>query len=109
MTTIEDIIEFYGHSNADVLEAMDGEGAGVIWTIPPCSPEGLKQGIRQLIRSKATKIRWIRKVRLNSRSAGPIEAVAIYRLPGIEQQVFRLDTGEEIVVGPLRDTCLMTS
>ena len=109
MTNIEDIMEFYQRSNADVLEALDGHGAGILWTIPPCSPEALKQAIRQLTRCKATRVRWIRKLRLNSRAKGNIEAIGIYLLPDMEQRIMCLATGEEIAVGLLRDECFVTA
>lgn len=102
-------MEFYQRSNADVLEALDGEGAGVLWTIPPCSPEALKQAIRQLTKCKATRIRWTRKLRLNSRGDGEIEAVGIYLLPNMDQRIFRMDAGGEIVMGLLRDDCFATA
>ena len=105
MTNIEDIMEFYQRANADVLEALDGEGAGVLWTIPACSPEALKRAIRQLTTCKATRIRWTRKLRLHSREEGTIEAIGIYLLPNMEQGIFRMDTGGEIKIGLLRDDC----
>jgi hypothetical protein len=106
MTDIRNFMEFHERANADTVEALDGDGAGVLWTIPPCSPEALKQALRQLTRCKATRIRWTRKVRLNSRKDGPIDAIGIYLLPGMEQRVYRQDTGKEIETGLLMDECV---
>ena len=108
MTTIDQFREFYQHSEADILEVLDGEGAGTVWTLLPCSPQALRRGIRQLMRSQTTQIRWIRKLNLNSPTCGKIEALGIYRLPNLEQHVYRLDTGEEVKVGLLTDDCLRT-
>lgn len=108
MTTMEEIMEFYQHSDADILEVLDGEGAGTVWTFPACSPEVLKQAVRHLTRSKTTRIRWMRKVRLKSKALGKLEAVGIYIIPPMTQRILRLDTGEEIVSGLLKDECFAT-
>lgn len=104
---IEKVAEFYGRSSADILTALDGQGAGVLWTIPPRSPEALRNAVRQLRRVHATRLRWIRRLRLESRSEGRIEAVGVYLLPGVEQRVFRLDNHLlELSCPVLRDECL---
>jgi hypothetical protein len=106
MTTIKGSIEFYKRSSADILVALDGDGAGTLWTIPPCSPDALRQGIRQMVRTHTTRVQWTRKVRIRSRANGSVDAVAVYELPAGAQKVFQLDTAEEIQVGLLRDACL---
>ena len=103
---IEKIAAFYRRSSADLLSALDGQGAGVLWTIPPGSPEALRAAVRQLRRTYATKLRWVRRLRLNSRSEGNIEAVGVYILPEVSQRIFRLDTRREISCTILRDECL---
>ena len=105
---IEKVAEFYMRSNADIISALDGKGAGVLWTIPPGSPDSLRSAVRHLRRAHATKVRWIRRLRLQSRSEGQIEAVGVYVLPGVEQRVFRLDTCREFPYPIFRDECLIT-
>lgn len=106
---IDQIAAFYRKSNADIISALDGKGAGVLWTIPPGSPDSLRSAFRQLRRAHATKVRWIRRLRLRSRSEGQIEAVGVYVLPDVEQRVFRLDTCREFPYPILRDECLTTA
>ncbi len=103
---IAKIMAFYQRSKADIVSALDGDGAGVIFTLPPCSPDALSRAVRQLRRGGATKMQWIQRLRLQSRSQGDIEAFTITVLPDLIQQVYRLDTGEEISCGPLKDHCM---
>lgn len=105
---IDQIAAFYRKSNADIISALDGKGAGVLWTIPPGSPDSLRSAVRHLRHAHATKVRWIRRLRLRSRSEGQIEAVGVYVLPNVEQQVFRLDNFREFSHPVFRDECLMT-
>lgn len=107
--TIAGIMNFYEHSNADVMQALDGETEGILWTLPSCSPDAVKQVIRQLIRCKATRIKWVRRIRLNSKSRGPIDAIAIFILPDMEQSVFDLASQKEIRAGKLRDSSVLAA
>ena len=100
-------MEFYKHSNADVMTAMDGDIEGILWTLPSCSPDAVKQAIRQLVRCKATRIQWVRRVRLHSKSRGVIDAIAIFILPDMKQSIYGLDTGEEMKTEKLNDSCLL--
>lgn len=97
---------FYGHSDADIVCALDGEGAGVLWTLPPNSPDALRRAVRQLRRAKATRMQWIRRLRLSSRSQGMLDAVGIYVIPGGNQRLYRLDTGAEFPCKLITDVCL---
>ena len=105
-TDITRIRAYYGRSNADIVCALDGEGAGVLWTLPHNSPDALRRAVRQLRRAKATRIQWTRRLRLSSRSQGMLDAIGIYVVPGISQRVYRLDTGAEFPCGPITDVCL---
>ena len=100
---IKKIMAFYEKNRADIVSGCDCEGEGVLFTLPPCSPEALRRAVRQLRRAGATKMRWIRRVRLQSRLQGDIEAFSIVILPEMAQNIYRLDTGEEIPCRLLND------
>lgn len=97
---------FYCRSNADIVCALDGEGAGVLWTLPPNSPNALRRAVRQLRRVKATQVQWTRRLCLSSRSQGMLAAVGVYVVPGGGQRLYRLDTGAEVPCGLISDICL---
>jgi hypothetical protein len=97
---------FYKRSNADIVSALDGEGEGILFTLPPNSPDALRRAVRQLRRAKATRMQWIRRLRLSSRSQGILDAVGIYIRPDGDQRVYRLDTGAEFPCEPISDICL---
>ena len=105
-TDVARLRAFYTRSNADIVCALDGEGAGVLWTLPPNSPDALRRAVRQLRRAKATRMRWIRRLRLSSRSQGVLDAVGVYVMPGGRQRVYRLDNGAEFSCKPITDICL---
>ena len=97
---------FYRRSDADIVCALDGEGAGVLWTLPPNSPDTLRRAVRQLRRAKATRMQWIRRLHLSSRSQGMLDAVGIYVMPDGGQRVYRLDTGADVPCRPITDVCM---
>lgn len=97
---------FYQRSSADILTAIDGPGTGIIWTIPPNSPDALRRAVRQLRRAKTTRVQWIRRLRLSSRSQGMIEVFGIYVVPDRSQRIYSLETGTEVLCGPLTDICM---
>ena len=103
---INSIRAFYSRSDADIVSALDGDGAGVLWTLPPNSPDALRRAVRQLRRAKATRMQWTRRLRLNSRSQGMLDAVGVYVIPNGDQRVYRLDTGAEFPCGLITDICL---
>ena len=103
MDELNGILVFHRKSDADTLTALDGDGAGVIWTFAPSSPAVLLQSLRRLRRASAKRMRWTRKIHLRSQSMGKIDAVGICLLPDLQQHVYRLDNGELLQVKQMHD------
>ena len=94
MNDLNRIRAFYYGSDADLLMARDGDGAGVIWTLPPSSPKVLLRAVQRMVRCKTTQFLWARKIRIMSRSRGEIKAFGIYSLPEGVHHIYRLHSGE---------------
>ena len=83
---------------ADMLQAEFQRGQGVIWTVPPCSPEALERAGRQFTRSRARRILHIRRAVLRHQGEDGQAVVIATELPDRLQQVRDLDTAEEVVL-----------
>ena len=95
----ENIITAYRNGlTADLLQAEFQREQGVIWTVPPCSPEALERAGRQFSRSRAARILHIRRAVLRGRDRPDQAVVVATELPAHRQQVRDLVTAEEIVL-----------
>ena len=83
---------------ADLLQAEFQREQGVIWTVPPCSPEALERAGQQFSRSRAARILHIRRAVLRGRDRPDQAVVVATELPAHRQQVRDLVTAEEIVL-----------
>jgi len=84
---------------ADMIQMRIGGEWGVIWTIPPCSPEALERVAHQVRRCRADRVRHIRRARLMVRGADPIEAVILTEISPVIQEVRCLRTACLVLVG----------
>ena len=95
----ESIITAYQNGfTADMLQAEFEQKQGVIWTVPPCSPEALEHAGRQFCRSRAKSILHIRRAVLHRRDQQDQAVVIATELPIHRQQVRDLGTSEEVVL-----------
>ena len=93
------VIDAYrGGATADLLLAEMNGVWGVIWTVPPCSPEALERAGRQFSRSRAARILHIRRAVLRGRDRPDQAVVVATELSAHRQQVRDLVTAEEIVL-----------
>ena len=83
---------------ADLLQAEFQREQGVIWTVPPCSPEALERAGRQFLRSRARRILHVRRAVLRRRDQDDQAVVVATELPGRRQDVRDLNTMEQIVL-----------
>ena len=83
---------------ADMVQVEFECEQGVIWTVPPCSPEALERAGRQFLRSRARRILYIRRAVLHQKDRPDYAVVVATELPTLRQQVRDLVTAEEIVL-----------
>ena len=83
---------------ADMLQAEFQQGQGVIWTVPPCSPEALERAGRQFTRSRARRILHIRRAVLRRRDQDNQAVVVATEFPSHRQEVRDLDSAEAVIL-----------
>ena len=92
---------------AEMLQAQIKDEWGVIWTIPPCSPDAAERVGRQFSRSRAQALRHIRRAILRRAGRSDQAVVIATELPAQRQQVRDLESGAEIILRHfLRDDAL---
>ncbi len=103
--TMEEARIFYLRGNrADVLQARRGGIWGPFWTLPPKSATAMENAGRQLTRSRAERVRHIRRARFSNGArhdgmvVDPVEVVILTELPSLFQGVVRLADGQALRV-----------
>ncbi len=93
-------------ATADILRVKVGGKWGPVWTVPPCSPEGMEHAGRQFVRSRAESIRLYRRARLRSGGGLIQDVVILTTLPERTQHIRDLAVGAIVVVNYLADDML---
>ena len=92
---------------ADMVQVEFECEQGVIWTVPPCSPEALERAGRQFLRSRARRILHFRRAILRRRDRTAQDVIVATELPTRCQNVRDLSTAEEVLLsGFLHDSAL---
>lgn len=82
---------------ADMVQFRDATGGwGVIWTVPPNSPDALERAARQMVRCRAVRVRHVRRGRLTPRDSQALDVIIVTEAPPVIQ-VARCLTSSRVV------------